>query len=85
MTMAQMKQHHKGWFCDDYEGDLGYTKNSAEANRILLVTNSLIPTPVASDIQGNTNIEEKWMYTGALPDDLTIPHPDSRQRVPLYS
>ena len=69
--------------CNNYGGDMGYTQNSARAHGKLLVTDSLTPTPLACGVQGTTDREEEWTYAEALPHDLTIPHNDSRQLVPL--
>ena len=65
---------------------MGYAQYSVRAYRKLLVTVSLTPMPVACGIQGTTQREEEWTWTyaEASPHDLTIPHTNSQQRVPLY-
>ena len=60
---------------------MDYTQNSARAHRNTLVTDSL--TPIAGGVQGTTNQEEELACAAILPQDLTIPQPNSQQRVPL--
>ena len=41
-------------------------------------------TPVESSVKEHTDERTEWKYDDTLPHDLLVPHPDDRQRVPLY-
>ena len=69
---------------NEYGGYMDYTQISARAHRKLVVTDSLTLTPIACGVQEHTDRRNEWTYVDTLPHDLMVPHPDSRQRVPLY-
>ena len=49
-----------------------------------MITDPMTLTPVESSVKEHTDERTEWKYDDTLPHDLLVPHPDDRQRVPLY-
>ena len=65
-------------------GDVDCTQTSAQTHSRIMTAYPMTLTPVASSTHFHTVRSKEWRYDDTLPHDLLLPHPDDRQRVPLY-